>query len=1186
MPQQPFGRLKPNMLERRRRTHLLLLASVSFVAMTLALPAPAATFVYSNGDVGIADIALTGSNSFIAGSGVTAQHTGAISGIGSLSKDGAGTLYLNSYNSYEGGTILNAGTLGVGDDNALGTGTITGNGGSLEFSAPLDFVVANDLNLAAATTISVLSDYNVAGSITLSGVVSGTGQLVKSGIGALILSGNNTFSGGLDVTNGAVAAKADNAFGTGAVRVLGGRGKIYYADNVTIANNIEVLSYATLYVEGVSATQSGTITATGNAVPLIKRGAGELILRGANRVGYQGFGIEQGQVTAAVQNILDPTGLYIVESTATLKIAADQQIGHITGSGILDLASRALTLAPGAFSGSEFGGKLIGDDDAHLIKSGAGAIRLAGDGLDYFGRISLVDGWLSVNGNYGGTPIFASGGRLMGSGRLGDVSVGAATLAGKDGATMSIHNLSLSSGSIIEASLGTESLTPLFDVAGDIVLDGTLNVVNLGGFGAGVYRLFNYGGDLDDRGLEIGTVPQGYDADNLTIQTAMAGQINLVADDPDYGPVLFWDGGDAAKWNNGRVDGGSGQWRRGGNAFTDENGIANGPMNPHPGFVVFGGQAGTVSVNTGFGEIHPDGMQFAVDGYLVTGELISWDDGDRFVRVGDGTSVGAGYTAEITNVIDGGGRLVKTDLGTLVLSGDSVYRGGTEVRQGTLLVNGSILDVDVEADGRLGGNGLVNNANVRGTLAAGNSIGTLTVDGDLTMAAGSRLEVEVDALGNADRIDVTGVAYLEGGQVVTLASGGDYADQTRYTILTAEGGVDGQFAGVASNLAFLDAALSYSAQEVELILSRNGVTYGNVGITRNQVATGEAVDSLAAGNGIYDRVLTLSADDARYAFDQLSGEVHASTKGVLVAESRELRDAMADRVSAAFDRLGLPDDQKPLGTSFWSTASGERGSLKSDGNAAGLSYSAGNLFVGADALFNQDWLLGFAVGYGQSALDIGDRNSTSSSSNFHVGVYGGGEVDDFTFKFGAGYTHSDIRTTRNAEFPGFDETLTAKYSGGTSQVFGEIGHKFRFDSGLIVEPYANLALANIYTGSYTEEGGTAALSSGGGNFGAAVVTVGVRGSQQFVIGDGRKATASGAIGWTHTAAGAPEVQQAFASGNPFTVAGAPIQGDSLFLRAGLGIELSANANFTVGYSGQFGSQGQSHGVNAGLSVKF
>lgn len=1188
MPLQPFGRLKPNMHERRRRRHLLLLASVSVVAMTLALPAPAATFVYSDGDDGIADIALTGSNSFIAGSGATAQHTGVLSGTGSMSKDGAGKLYLNGDNTFSGGTVLNAGTLGIRHDNALGTGAVSGNGGALEFGVSLDIVLSNDfiLNPGTATTISVLVDPSMAGSAMFSGAISGTGRLVKSGGGVLYLAGDNTFSGGFDLTDGIVTLQSDNAFGTGLVRALDHGGAISYFSGITIANDIDVLAQTIFYVEGGSATQAGKITATNTMAPLIKVGDGELILRGTNRVGLQGFNIERGQITAAVQNILDPTGLYSVGSTGTLKIAADQQIGHITGSGILDLASRTLTLAPGASSGSVFEGKLIGDDDAHLIKSGAGAVRLTGDGLDYFGRISLVDGWLTVDGNFAGIPIFASGGRLMGSGRLGDVAVGAATLVGRDGATMSIHNLSLSSGSIIEANLGTENLAPLFDVAGDIVLDGTLNVVNLGGFGAGVYRLFNYGGDLDDRGLDIGTVPNGYDSDNLTIQTAMAGQINLVADDPDYGPVLFWDGSDPANWNNGRVDGGSGQWRRGGSAFTDANGIANGPMNPHPGFVVFGGQAGTVSVNTGFGEIHPDGMQFAVDGYLVTGELISWDDGDRFVRVGDGTSVGAGYTAEITNVIDGGGRLVKTDLGTLVLSGDSVYRGGTEVRQGTLLVNGSILDVDVEADGRLGGSGTVNNANVRGTLAAGNSIGTLTIDGDLTMAAGSRLEVEVDALGNADRIDVTGVAYLEGGQVVTLASGGDYADQTRYTILTAEGGVDGEFAGVTSNLAFLDAALAYSAQEVELILSRNGVTYGNVGVTRNQIATGEAVESLAAGNGIYDRVLTLSADDARYAFDQLSGEVHASTKGVLVAESRELRDAMADRVSAAFDRLGLPDDQKSLGTSFWSTASGEHGSLKSDGNAAGLSYSAGNLFVGADAMFNKDWLLGFAVGYGQSPLNTGDRNSTSSSGNFHVGVYGGGEVDDFTFKFGAGYTHNDIRTTRNARFPGFDETLTAKYSGGTGQVFGEIGHKFHFDSGLIVEPYANLALANIYTGSYAEEGGTAALSSGGGNFGAAVVTVGVRGSQQFVIGDGRKATASGAIGWTHTAAGAPEAQQAFASGSPFTVAGAPIQGDSLFLRAGLGIELSANANFTLGYSGQFGSQGQSHGVNAGLSVKF
>jgi len=1181
MSQQSFGCLSPYIVARRRRRHVLLLGGVSLAAVMLAVPSRAASYTYNDGDEETNPIALSaGGDSFTTGVDVSATISGVVSGVGSFSKLGDGVLTLSGDNTYSGGTNLNAGVLDLKHDNALGNGIVVFNGGALRFSAAAPMTLANDMFFSASGTAMDTTQ-----NTTLTGVMAGTATLYKRGSGTLALSGANTFTGGVIVQGGQLHLLNDNALGTGTLYNSNLASTIGFADGVNIANNIVANAGTYLWVGPGVAAYSGIVSSTAGAFYLSKSGAGELVLTG--KVGSSiTVNVNQGILTAGAENVLNEGGAYTPLAGATLRLYANQRIAAITGEGTIDLGSSKLEISSGPMA-MDFKGALVGDVDAELVKSGGSSLTLSGNGSGYGGRISLQGGYLHVEGDFAGTPVFVTGGRFQGSGTVGDVFIDAGTLYGVDGSTLSMRDLSMTGNTIVDARLGAENATALFDVAGDLTLDGTINVTNVGGFGQGIYRIFTYGGALDDRGLELGTIPEGYDADNLAVQTSVAGQVNVVADSPDYGPVLFWDGDDVANHNNRRVDGGDGVWRRGGNAFTDANGIANGSMYPHPGFVVFTGQAGNVSVVTGYGEIHPDGMQFAVDGYRISGELISWDAGDRIVRVGDGTTAGAGYTAEIANQIGGPGRLVKTDLGTLILSGENAYSGGTLVQDGTLLVNGSILDVEVGVDGRLGGTGTIeNDANVLGTLAAGNSIGTLTIEGDLTMAAGSRLEVEVDALGNADRIDVTGVAHLEGGEVVTLASGGDYADATTYTILTAEGGVEGEFEGVSSNLAFLDAALAYGDKDVQLTLTRNGVTYGNVGETRNQVATGEAVEALAAGNGIYDRVLTLSAADARMAFDRLSGEVHASAKGVLAVQSRDLRDAMSDRVGAAFEALGLPEQSQAFGPAFWTAGSASAGSLKSDGNAAGLTYNAGNLFMGADAMFNQDWLLGFAVGYGQTSLGIGDRSSTASSGNYHVGVYGGGEVGDFTFKFGAGYTHHDIKTSRDVEFAGFDETLTAKYNGGTGQVFGEVGHKFRFDSGLIVEPYANLALANVYTGSYAEEGGSAALASSGGGFTAATVTLGVRGSQQFVIGDGTKANVTGAIGWTHTAATTPQTEHAFAGGNTFTVAGAPIQGDSLFLKAGVGIELSENADLNIGYAGQFGSQGQSHGIKGGISVKF
>ena len=55
--------------------------------------------------------------------------------------------------------------------------------------------------------------------------------------------------------------------------------------------------------------------------------------------------------------------------------------------------------------------------------------------------------------------------------------------------------------------------------------------------------------------------------------------------------------------------------------------------------------------------------------------------------MGAGSADGAGYTATISAVLDGAAKLVKTDLGTLVLSGINTYTGGTAVNGGTLQVS-------------------------------------------------------------------------------------------------------------------------------------------------------------------------------------------------------------------------------------------------------------------------------------------------------------------------------------------------------------------------------------------------------------------------------------------------------------------------------------------------------------------
>ncbi len=110
-------------------------------------------------------------------------------------------------------------------------------------------------------------------------------------------------------------------------------------------------------------------------------------------------------------------------------------------------------------------------------------------------------------------------------------------------------------------------------------------------------------------------------------------------------------------------------------------------MWPQPGLAIFQGAPGTVMVDDSAGAISVSGMHFAVDGYTLTGSALNLIDrrGDvPIVEVGDGDTGGAGYEAVINNVLTGTDGLVKNGAGTLVLTGNNTYTGGTTINAGTL----------------------------------------------------------------------------------------------------------------------------------------------------------------------------------------------------------------------------------------------------------------------------------------------------------------------------------------------------------------------------------------------------------------------------------------------------------------------------------------------------------------------
>ncbi|RUP16199.1 MAG: phosphatase PAP2 family protein, partial [Methylobacterium sp.] len=136
----------------------------------------------------------------------------------------------------------------------------------------------------------------------------------------------------------------------------------------------------------------------------------------------------------------------------------------------------------------------------------------------------------------------------------------------------------------------------------------------------------------------------------------------------------------------------------------------------------------------------------------------------------------------LANAISGSGTLTKTNAGTLTLTGLSTLSGATTVQAGRLAVNGTLANsvVSVLPGAELGGSGTVGGIGALsgGTVAPGNSIGTLTVAGNAAFAAGSTYRVEANAAGQADRIAATGSATLSGGTVQVLAASGAYNPRT------------------------------------------------------------------------------------------------------------------------------------------------------------------------------------------------------------------------------------------------------------------------------------------------------------------------------------------------------------------------------------------------------------------------
>ncbi|MFA1676864.1 autotransporter domain-containing protein [Rhizobium mongolense] len=612
--------------------------------------------------------------------------------------------------------------------------------------------------------------------------------------------------------------------------------------------------------------------------------------------------------------------------------------------------------------------------------------------------------------------------------------------------------------------------------------------------------------------------------------------------------------------------------------------------------------------------------------------------------------------------------LEKLGDGHLILTGKNTYAGSSWVRGGKLSVDGSITSTvtvdgsgigkEVEdytplgdkqteqgtTGGTIGGTGTIGGliAKSGGTVEPGSvaqPIGTLKVGNvGVRFEKGSTYAVEVNSLGASDRIETTGTVTLNGG-TVEVPEGWLYKPETRYQILTAAGGVNGQFDKTTSDLAFLDPSLDHRTHDVGLTLTRNQVALASTAATANETAVAAALENdfpltpsrTSPGNAtpagepqadapelarappsptvqalpaapldpLLLAVLNLSKVSAGHVWAPLSGEIHATVKSALIGDSSYARDAVMERLRAAFDGVGAssvpvmaygPDGAEPVCAdtqrfAVWGQAYDARGTAGGDGNAAGYDRSAGGFLAGGDVLLG-DWRLGLAGGYGHSSYKVDARAASAEADNYTLALYAGTRIEALSLNFAAAHSWHSIHTARGIVFQSFADKATASYDARSAQAFGEAGYELSYEFARF-EPFANLAHVHLATDGYREEDKNGAgLTSSSSSSDVTYTTLGLHADSDFDV-DGMAVKSHGTLGWRHAFGDVvPRAVHGFAGGQNFAISGTPVAKDAAIVEVGLDFRLAANASLAVSYEGQIASSLQKHGVTANLRVRF
>jgi len=683
------------------------------------------------------------------------------SGTGSLTIDNGG--YVTVSGTFSRGAN---GTFALNQGGTLQIGSADGNNNPFTTASGTSGVLVGDLNYAG--TLKFAQNTNGIGGSNVStygNVLSGSGDLIKTGTGTLNLTGNNSYTGGTKIEAGRISLGSANAIGTTGTISFSTTGTGPGALQFTATNTTDYSSrfsnaanqkYA-VDTNGQDVTLASDLTSVGGS--FTKFGAGSATLTGANT--FTTGSVAAGTLIGTV-NSLATTGTFGVATGGELRFnqaSSGTWAGALAGSGTYTkLGAGALTLTG---STSNTNGTLLVSEGS--VIGTTNTIR----------RPVTNNAQVTFNQTTSGT--YAS--IMSGSGSLTKLGSGTVTLSG---ANTYSGDTTVSAGSLV----GTTA-----SLQGDITNNAAVTINNpTTGTYAGV---MTGAGSLTKLGAGSVTLTGANTFSGGT--TVSAG--SLIGDTTSLqGNIL----NNAALTFNQATDGtyagnisGSGSLTKLGNGAVTLSGTST-----HSGgtTVTAGSLIGTTD---------------SLKGAITNNAAVT------FSQTTTGTYAG---------IMSGNGSLTKLGGGSVVLSGNNSYSGATTVSAGALVINGNLTNsaVSVGNGATLGGSGTLSRAVTvlsGGTISPGNSPGVLTVS-SLDLQANSTTVMEIVGVGSAagtagtnyDNLTISTASALTYGGTLDLdfANTASFADGTTFSLFTFAGSPTGTFASVRSSGSGSYASLNFT----------------------------------------------------------------------------------------------------------------------------------------------------------------------------------------------------------------------------------------------------------------------------------------------------------------------------------------------------------------------------------------